>query len=64
MGFWLRKRERHTDWQGYISLQVLDFYKRLSTALGETLANADDMQEDGGRLQQVIVIVIVIVIVC
>jgi len=34
--------------------QVLDFYKRLSTALGETLANADDMQEDGGRLQQVI----------
>jgi len=34
--------------------QVLDFYKRLSKALGETLANADDMQEDGGRLQQVI----------
>jgi len=34
--------------------QVLDFYRRLSKALGETLANADDMQEDGGRLQQVI----------
>jgi metal-sulfur cluster biosynthetic enzyme len=34
--------------------QVLDFYRRLSKALGETLANADDMQEDGGRLQEVI----------
>ena len=42
-------------------LQVLDFYKRLSKALGETLANADDMQEDGGRLQQVPIVIVVVI---
>ena len=42
-------------------LQVLDFYKRLSKALGETLANADDMQEDGGRLQQVSIGIVVVI---
>ena len=58
-----KKRKAYRLARLYICLQVLDFYKRLSTALGETLANADDMQEDGGRLQQVLVIVIVIVII-
>jgi len=34
--------------------QVLEFYRRLSKALSETLASADDMKHDGGELQRVI----------
>jgi len=35
-------------------VEVLDFYNRLSRALGDTLANADDMKAGGIKLQEVI----------
>ena len=42
-----------TEYINTIRPQVLDFYNRLSRALGDTLANADDMKAGGIQLQKV-----------
>ena len=49
----LRCEQRQTEYINTIRPQVLDFYNRLSRALGDTLANADDMKAGGIQLQKV-----------
>ena len=58
----LRCEQRQTEYINTIRPQVLDFYNRLSRALGDTLANADDMKAGGIKLQEVPRAIIVIIL--